>query len=91
VGTGRDGGEKKKVGRGLLDRDSVLVLSTEFQYLVLMKKSSVCSSNLSSCSWYSVSLPKVLGAEIGMVIIQGLMRVTSGFRIVMFHCCMVHL
>ena len=91
MSTGRDGGEKKKVGRGLLDWDSVLVLSTEFQYSALMKKLSVCSSNLSSCSWYSVSLPKVLGAEIGMVKIRGFMRVVSGFQIVMSHCCVVHL
>jgi len=69
----------KKVGRGLLDRDSVLVLSTEFQYSALMKKLSVCSSNVLSCSWYSASLPKVFGAEIGMVKIQGLMSVASGF------------
>jgi hypothetical protein len=69
----------KKVGRGLLDWDSVSVLSTEFQYSVLIKKSLVCSSNVLSCSWYSASLPKVLGAEIGMVKIQGLTRVTSGF------------
>ena len=88
---GGDGGEMKKVGRGLLDRDSVLVLSTEFQYLALMKKLSVCSSNVSSCSWYSVSLPKVFGAEIGMVKIRGLMSVGSGFRIVMSHCSVVHL
>jgi hypothetical protein len=79
VSAGRDGGEKKKVGRGLLDWDSVSVLSTEFQYSALMKKSSVCSSNILSCSWYSASLPKVLGVEIGMVKIQGLMRVASGF------------
>ena len=76
---GRDSGEKKKVGRGLLDWDSVSVLSTEFQYSALTKKLLVCSSNLSSCSWYSVSLPKVLGAEIGMVKIRGLTRVASGF------------
>jgi hypothetical protein len=88
---GRDGGEKKKVGRGLLDWDSVSVLSTEFQYLVLMKKLLVCSSNLSSCSWYSASLSKVLGVEIEMVKIWGFMRVISGFQIVMSHCCMVHL
>ena len=88
---GGDGGEMKKVGRGLLDRDSVLVLSTEFQYLALMKKLLVCSSNVLSCSWYSVSLPKVFGAEIGMVKIRGLMRVALGFQIVMFHCCVVHL
>jgi hypothetical protein len=67
VSAGRDGGEKKKVGRGPLDWDSVSVLSTEFQYLALTKKLLVCSSNLLSCSWYSVSLSKVLGAEIGMV------------------------
>ena len=79
MGIGREGGEKKKVGRRLLDRDSVSVLSTEFQYSALMTKSSVCSSNLSSCSWYSVSLPKVLGAEIGMVKIWGLTSVASGF------------
>jgi hypothetical protein len=65
----------KKVGRGLLDQDSVSVLSTEFQYSALMKKLSVCSSNVLSCSWYSVSLPRVFGAEIGMVKIRGLMRV----------------
>ena len=68
----------KKVGRGLLDRDSVSVLSTEFQYSALMKL-SVCSSNVLSCSWYSTSLPNVFGAEIGMVKIWGLMRVASGF------------
>ena len=50
MSAGRDGGDKKKVGSGLLDRDSVSVLSTEFQYLALMKKLSVCSSNLSSWS-----------------------------------------
>ena len=81
----------KKVGRGLLDRDSVSVLSTEFQYSALMKKLSVCSSNVLSCSWYSASLPKVFGVEIGMVKIRGLTRVASGFRIVMSHCCVVHL
>ena len=81
----------KKVGRGLLDRDSVLVLFTEFQYSALTKKSSVCSSNVLSCSWYSASLPKVFGAEIGIVKIQGLTRVASGFRIVMSHCSVVHL
>jgi hypothetical protein len=91
VSAGGDGGEKKKVGRGLLDRDSVLVLSTEFQYLALIKKLSVCSSNVLSCSWYSVFLPNVFGVEIGMVKIRGLMRVASGFRIVMSHCCVVHL
>jgi hypothetical protein len=91
VSLGGDGGEMKKVGRGLLDRDSVLVLSTEFQYLALMKKLLVCSSNVLSCSWYSVSLPKVFGAEIGMVKIRGLTRVASGFQIVMSHCCVVHL
>jgi hypothetical protein len=69
----------KKVGRGLLDRDSVSVLSTEFQYSALTKKSSVCSSNVLSCSWYSMSLPKVLGVEIGTVKIRGLMRVALGF------------
>jgi len=67
------------VGRGLLDWDSVSVLSTEFQYLALTKKLLVCSSNILSCSWYSASLPKVLGAKIGMVKIRGLMRVASGF------------
>ena len=81
----------KKVGRGLLDRDSVSVLSIEFQYSALMKKSSVCSSNVLSCSWYLASLPKVFGAEIGMVKIRGLTSVTSGFRIVMSHCSVVHL
>jgi hypothetical protein len=91
VSAGGDGGEKKKVERGLLDRDSVSVLSTEFQYLALMKKLSVCSSNVLSCSWYSASLSRVLGAEIGMVKIQGLMRVALGFQIVMSHCCVVHL
>jgi len=91
VSTGRDGGEKKKVGRGLLDRDSVSVLSTEFQYSALIKKLSVCSSNVLSCSWYLASLPNVFGAEIGMVKIRGLMRVASGFRIVISHCCVVHL
>ena len=91
MSAGRDGGEKKKVGRGLLDLDSILVLSTEFQYLVLMKKLSVCSSNVSSCSWYSVSLPKVLGADMGMVKTRGLMIADLGFRIVMSHCCVVHL
>jgi hypothetical protein len=65
VSAGGDGGEKKKVGRGLLDWDSVSVLSIEFQYLVLTKKSLVCSSNVSSCSWYLVSLSKVFSAEIG--------------------------
>jgi hypothetical protein len=79
VSVGGDGGEMKKMGRGLLDRDSVSVLSTEFQYSALMKKSLVCFSNLSSCSWYSASLPKVLGAEIGMVKIWGLTIVVSGF------------
>jgi len=79
------------VGRGLLDRDSVSVLSTEFQYSALTKKSSVYSSNILSCSWYSVSLSKVFGAEIGMVKIWGLTRVASGFRMVMSHCCVVHL
>jgi len=68
----------EKVGRGLLDWDSVSVLSTEFQYLALTKKSPVCSSNVLSCSWYSASLPKVFGAEIGMVKIRGLTRVASG-------------
>jgi len=91
VSAGGDGGEKKRVGRGLLDWDAVSVLSTEFQYSVLTKKSLVCSSNVLSCSWYSVSLPKVFGAEIGMVKIRGLMRVALGFQIVMFHCCVVHL
>ena len=67
------------MGSGLLNRDSVSVLSTEFQYWALTKKLSVCSSNLSSCSWYSASLPKVLGTEIGMVKIRGLMRVVSRF------------
>ena len=81
----------KKVGRGLLDRDSVLVLSTEFQYSALMKKLSVCFSNVLSCSWYSTSLPKVFGAEIGTVKIRGLTSVGSGFRIVMSHCSVVHL
>jgi len=91
VSTGGDGGEKKKVGRGLLDLDSVSVLSTEFQYSALTKKSLVCSSNILSCSWYSASLPKVLGVEIGTVKIQGLIRVASGFRMVMSHCSVVHL
>jgi hypothetical protein len=91
VSAGGDGGEKKKVERGLLDRDSVSVLSTEFQYSVLMKKSLACSSNVLSCSWYSASLPRVLGVEIGMVKIQGLTRVALGFRIVMSHCSVVHL
>jgi len=81
----------KKVGRGLLDQDSVLVLSTEFQYSALTKKLSVYSSNVLRCSWYLVSLPKVLGAEIGMVKIWGLTRVASGFQIVMSHCSVVHL
>ena len=81
----------KKVGRGLLDRDSVSVLSTEFQYSALTKKLSVCSSNVLSCSWYLASLPRVLGVEIGMVKIQGLTRVALGFRIIMSHCCVVHL
>jgi len=67
------------VGRGLLDWDSVSVLSTEFQYSALTKKLSVCSSNVLSCSWYSVFLPKVFGAEIGTVKMQGLTRVASGF------------
>jgi hypothetical protein len=91
VSTGGDGGEKKKVGRGLLDWDSVLVLSMEFEYLVLTKKSSVCSSNVLSCSWYSVSLLNVFGVEIGMVKIRGLMMVTLGFQIVISHCSVVHL
>jgi hypothetical protein len=91
VSRGGDGGEMKKMGSGLLDWDSVSVLSTEFQYSALMKKLSVCSSNVLSCSWYSASLPKVFGAEIGMVKIRGLMRVASGFQIVMSHCCVVHL
>jgi len=81
----------KKVRRRLLDWDSVSVLSTEFQYSALTKKSSVCFSNVLSCSWYSASLPKVLGAEIGMVKIRGLTRVASGFQIVMSHCSVVHL
>ena len=34
------------MGRGLLDQDSVSVLSTEFQYSALTKKSSVCFSNV---------------------------------------------
>jgi hypothetical protein len=79
------------VGRGLLDRDSVSVLSTEFQYSALMKKLSVCFSNILSCSWYSVSLPNMFGVEIGVVKIRGLMRVASGFQIVMSHCSVVHL
>jgi len=91
VSTGGDGREKKKVGSGLLDWDSVSVLSTEFQYPVLTKKLLVCSSNLSSCSWYSASLPKVLGVDMGMIKTQGLMIVGLGFRIVMSHCCVVHL
>ena len=88
---GGDGGEMKKVGRGLLDWDSVSVLSTEFQYSALTKKLSVCSSNILSCSWYSASLPKVFGMEIGIVKIWGLTRVTSGFQIVISQCCVVHL
>jgi len=91
VSTGGDGGEMKKVGKGLLDRDSVSVLSTEFQYSALTKKSSVCSSNILSCSWYSASLPNVFGVEIGMVKIRGLTRVASVFRIVMSQCSVVHL
>jgi hypothetical protein len=91
VSAGGDGGEKKKVGSGLIDQDSVLVLSTEFQYLVLTKKLSVWSSNLSSWSWYSVSLPSVLGVDMGMVKTRGLMIAGSGFQIVMSHCCVVHL
>jgi len=79
VDIGGDGGEKKKVGRGLLDWDSVSVLSTEFQYSALTKKSLVCSSNLSSCSWYLVSLSRVLGAETGIVKTWGLTIIVSGF------------
>ena len=65
MSAGGDGGEKKKVGRGPLDQYSVSVLSTEFQYLALIKKSSVCSSNVLSCSWYSVSLPRD-GKDLGI-------------------------
>jgi len=74
-----DGGEKKNVGSGLLDRDSVSVLSTEFQYSALIRKLSVCSSSLSSCSWYLASLPNVLGANMGTVKTQRLMILNLGF------------
>jgi hypothetical protein len=88
---GGDGREIKKVGSIPSNSDSSSVLLVVSKEWVWIEKLSIPPNILLSWSWYSASLPRVFGVEIGTVKTCGLMRVVSQFHKVISHCWVFHL